>query len=267
MCSGRVFRLCRVRKLLNGFCMLFIEFCRNVICLVSGVLLLIMIMLLIMFEWLLRYLVVECSIRLVFSSSGCCSIGEVKVLFIIMIRLWCLVMVVIVVMFMIFSIGLVGVLIQIIFVFGVIEVLKVVRLVRLMKLKFSLVVWWCMCLNRWKLLLQMLFMVIMWLLVFSSLIMVELVVMFEVKVKSWVLFFSEVMQCLQVKWVGLWVCEYLKFWCLFGLDWVQVEVVQIGGIIVLVLGLGDWLLWMVSVVRVSVWLGEEELDMLFFEWC
>lgn len=111
MCSGRVFRLCRVRKLLNGFCMFLMEFCRKVICLVSLGLLLIMIMLLIMFEWLLRYLVVECRIRFVFSFSGCCSIGEVKVLFIIMIRLWCLVMVVIVVMFMIFSIGLVGVLI------------------------------------------------------------------------------------------------------------------------------------------------------------
>lgn len=48
---------------------------------------LVIIMLVIMFEWLFRYFVYECNIRLVFNVSGFCNVGFKKVLFIMFIVL------------------------------------------------------------------------------------------------------------------------------------------------------------------------------------
>lgn len=82
-CVFSVCRLCRVRKVLNGELVRFSVLFYYISCLCS-VGLCVIIVLFIILLWLLMYLVVECSIRFVLNDSGCCSVGDRKVLLIIM---------------------------------------------------------------------------------------------------------------------------------------------------------------------------------------
>lgn len=102
------------------------------ICLVSFGVCVIMV-LFIMLLWLLMYLVVECMTRFVLSVSGCCNVGERKVLFIIISVLIVCVVCVMWWMLVICSSGFDGVFIYISVGFLVRLVVSVVGLVRLVK--------------------------------------------------------------------------------------------------------------------------------------